>query len=79
MLKTIREKAGLTQSALAERAGVPLRSVQNWEQGHRVPRMQNLPRLAKAMGVSVNDLVAGIVEEKIGTEPPKRRGKPKKK
>jgi putative transcriptional regulator len=33
----IRKRVGLTQKAFAERFGFDLRSVQNWEQGRRVP------------------------------------------
>ena len=35
MLKEAREKAGLTQEGLAEKTGLSLRSIQNWEQGRR--------------------------------------------
>jgi transcriptional regulator with XRE-family HTH domain len=69
MLKTMRESAGLSQSALAKRAGVPVRSIQNWEQGHRIPRIDTLPKLAQALGVPVGTLAAGIVEEKLGAAP----------
>ena len=34
----IRRAAGLSQSQLARRLGVAVRTVQNWEQGLRVPR-----------------------------------------
>lgn len=38
-LKSRRESLGLSQAALAREAGVPLRSLQNWEIGHRgIPR-----------------------------------------
>lgn len=33
----IRKRVGLTQKAFVERFGFDLRSVQNWEQGRRVP------------------------------------------
>jgi transcriptional regulator with XRE-family HTH domain len=80
MLKNLREKVGLSQAALAERAGLPLRSIQNWDQGHRTPRLQVLPLLARAMGVSVNTLVAGFIEDKLPGEdepPPGAKGKRK--
>jgi transcriptional regulator with XRE-family HTH domain len=82
MLKTLREEAGLTQEALAERSGLPLRSIQNWEQGHRVPRVDALPQLARAIGVPVDRLVTGIVEEKLESVKkalgvPRRPRKPK--
>jgi transcriptional regulator with XRE-family HTH domain len=37
-LRIAREKAGLTQEALAQRVGVSMRSVGNWERGEGVPR-----------------------------------------
>lgn len=37
-LRITREKAGLTQEALAQRVGVSMRSVGNWERGEGVPR-----------------------------------------
>ncbi|MBF0311665.1 MAG: helix-turn-helix domain-containing protein [Magnetococcales bacterium] len=35
--RTVREKAMLTQSAFAGLLGVSVRTVQDWEQGRRVP------------------------------------------
>ncbi len=37
-VKAIREKAGLSQSAFAALLGVSVRTLQDWEQGRRVPR-----------------------------------------
>jgi transcriptional regulator with XRE-family HTH domain len=56
-LKRLREAAGLTQKAFAERLGIPIRTVQNWEQGHREPRIATLAPLARALGASVDALV----------------------
>jgi putative transcriptional regulator len=33
----IRQKAGLSQAAFANRIGVPVGTLRNWEQGHRSP------------------------------------------
>jgi transcriptional regulator with XRE-family HTH domain len=57
-LRGLRQQAGLTQTALAEKAVLSLRSVQNWEQGHRIPRVDTLLALAKALQVSVDRLLA---------------------
>jgi transcriptional regulator with XRE-family HTH domain len=62
--KRLRELAGLTQAAFAERMGVPLRTVQNWEQGHREPRLETFPAIAEALGVTPDRLIA------TGDEPP---------
>jgi transcriptional regulator with XRE-family HTH domain len=65
MLKALREEMGLTQEALAERAGLSLRSLQGWEQGRRLPRVNVLPQLARALGVPLERLVQGVVHDKI--------------
>ena len=36
-IKEICEKHGLSQTALAKRFGIPLRTVQDWHAGRRVP------------------------------------------
>src|SRR5689334_11558288 len=80
MLKTMREKAGLSQSQLAERSGLSLRSIQNWEQGHRVPRAQMLLALARGVGVPVEKLlteIGGGAPAESPPAPPKKRRKPK--
>jgi transcriptional regulator with XRE-family HTH domain len=70
-LRLLREQAGLTQTEMAKRAGVPFRSYQNWEAGSREPRIQALAALAAALGVTVDEL--------IGQESPKKHGgRPKK-
>jgi transcriptional regulator with XRE-family HTH domain len=60
MIQKLREQAGLSQSELALKAGVPVRSVQNWEQGHRQPRPMALLPLANALGVSVESLIKSM-------------------
>ena len=37
-VKAIREKTGLSQSRFAIVMGVSVRTLQNWEQGHRTPQ-----------------------------------------
>lgn len=36
--RRVRKKIGLSQRAFAERIGVPVDTVRNWEQGKRLPR-----------------------------------------
>jgi transcriptional regulator with XRE-family HTH domain len=75
MLKTLREKSGLSQSELAKKAGLPLRSIQNWEQGHRMPRVQALPRLAKVLGVPLEQLITSVVQDRLEAVQPPPKGK----
>jgi transcriptional regulator with XRE-family HTH domain len=56
-MRQLRMKAGLSQAGLAREAGLPLRSIQNWEQGHRLPRVDCLLPLAAALGVAVEALL----------------------
>ena len=58
-LQKLREQRGMSQSQLAEESGLPLRSIQNWEQKHREPRAQALLAMARALGVSVETLIVG--------------------
>jgi transcriptional regulator with XRE-family HTH domain len=71
VLKQARERAGLTQEGLAERTGLSLRSIQNWEQAHRTPRIGVVLALAKALGCSAESLLLSLAE---GAPPPKPRG-----
>lgn len=49
-----RNRAGLSQTALADAVGVSLRTVQNWEaSGSTAPKWESLRRLAAATGVTV--------------------------
>jgi transcriptional regulator with XRE-family HTH domain len=50
-LRELRHKAGLTQEALADAAGVPLPSLRGYEQGTREPFWHVLLRLARGLGV----------------------------
>jgi transcriptional regulator with XRE-family HTH domain len=74
-LRTLRERAGLTQAGMADRAGVPFRSYQNWELGSREPRIQSLVSLAEALGVSVDELVR---KDGAPARPKRSRGRPRK-
>ena len=76
-LQRLRERAGLSQSGLADKAGLSVRSVQNWEQGHRGPSAAAVLALARALGVSAETLLGelGKGETRKGRRPP---GRPRK-
>jgi transcriptional regulator with XRE-family HTH domain len=61
-IKQLREKASLSQSELANKAGVSVRSLQNWEIGHRTPQLPAAAALAKALGVKLDELMKGVSE-----------------
>lgn len=56
-LKQLRADRGLTQAALAQRAGVTLSYVGRLEIGMHDPQLSTLRKLAKALKVPVADLL----------------------
>jgi transcriptional regulator with XRE-family HTH domain len=62
-LRRIREERGLSQRALADRAGVVKSTIYEAEAGRHIPRIQTLEKLADALGVSIVELL-----------PPRKRG-----
>jgi transcriptional regulator with XRE-family HTH domain len=75
MLKEAREKKGLSQSALAAKAGLPLRSLQNWEQGRRVPRLPEVVKLAKAVDTPLDQLLLALAAQANQRRKAKGKGK----
>ena len=57
-IKSIRNKSNLTQQELADLAGISLRALSNYEGGTRVPPLEIMIRLAKALNVDIKDLDA---------------------
>lgn len=59
-LQQKRKEAGLSQSQLAAKSGVPLRTLQHWENGDRDIRKAAIEtglRIAKALGCNINDII----------------------
>jgi transcriptional regulator with XRE-family HTH domain len=56
-LAALRKAAGLSQAELAKALGVPQSSIGFWETASKPPRSDILPKLAKALGVRVEDLL----------------------
>jgi|CXWL01.1.fsa_nt_gi transcriptional regulator with XRE-family HTH domain len=57
-LKQLRAQQGLTQATLAERAGVTLGYIGRLEIGRHDPQLSTLYKLAKALRVSIAELVS---------------------
>jgi transcriptional regulator with XRE-family HTH domain len=74
-LRELREKNGLSQSELAERVGIPIDSIQNWEQGRTRPRIEALGKLARALGVTLDEL---LQESGEPAEPDQKRPRKRK-
>ncbi|MBQ3863550.1 MAG: helix-turn-helix transcriptional regulator [Schwartzia sp.] len=56
-IKTLREQAGMTQSALAKQLGITRSSVNAWELGISVPSTQYIIELAALFKVSTDYLL----------------------
>ncbi len=56
-LPAVRKKKGLSLRQLAEKSGVAFGAINRIELGKTTPRLETLERLAKALGVSVRDLI----------------------
>jgi transcriptional regulator with XRE-family HTH domain len=73
----LRRAAGLSQATLARAAGVPAASLRNWEQDRRIPALDAAARVARALGVSLDDL-AGRLGGEAGEEAPAPRKRRRK-
>jgi transcriptional regulator with XRE-family HTH domain len=58
-LRHLRQRAGLTEQALAGRLGVTSHAIQAWERGQRAVRKGWDFKLAEALGCSLADLRQG--------------------
>ena len=67
-LAEARKAAGLTQSDLAAKLGVAQSNISFWESWEKPPRGEVLPKIAAAVGVSV-DALLGLKPAKPKPEP----------
>lgn len=58
-LKAVREFLGISQTELSNRAGMLPSAISHFEGGRREPNIQNLAKLAKALGVTTDRLLFG--------------------
>jgi transcriptional regulator with XRE-family HTH domain len=58
-IRALREQAGLSQEALAAKAGIHRTYMGGIERGERNPCLKNILRLAEALGVHPSTLFAG--------------------
>lgn len=55
----LRKEQGFTQEELGQKIGVTNKTVSRWENGNYMPDIELLIPLGEALGVSVNELLAG--------------------
>ncbi len=60
-IRQLREAAGMTQLELAVQVGVTPSAVYNWERGRNEPKAMQLRALARAFGVSMDEIDFGDV------------------
>ena len=58
-IKTLREQKGITQAQLADLLGISSKAVSKWETGKGFPDITLIEPLAKALSVSVMELMSG--------------------
>jgi transcriptional regulator with XRE-family HTH domain len=56
-LKQLREGKGLSRRGLAKKAGVVHSVISTCERGEHSPRLENLAKIADALGVGVSELL----------------------
>lgn len=66
-IRAARKSAGMKQKELAYAAGCAIGTIQQYERGLRMPRLEQLNGIANALGISVEELICGMP----GTEPRK--------
>ena len=78
IIQTRRAKRGLSQEKLAELVGVSRQAVSKWEVGDAVPDTDKLVPLARALGVTTDELLGNVPEEYEDSEEggPLRPNKP---
>ena len=70
----LRKEKGLTQEALATHMGVSPQAVSKWENDQTCPDISALPKLARLLGVTVDELLEGRTETTaVRVLPPEQR------
>lgn len=79
LVREARKRGGLTQAALAQRAGVPQSTVSRVESGSRVPSTDLVERLVRAAGFDIHVTLAehdeattSLFERTLGRTPNER-------
>ena len=79
-IQELRKQMGMTQEALAERAGMTGQTISTAELGKKALRPENLVKLSYALGVSTDYLLTGcrnsidytIINGKLSNIPPEK-------
>ena len=71
-LKIFRKRANVTQQELADAIKVSIMTVRRWEWGDRTPRLEEIEKIAAALGTTVGILMGEIDPEAAPPETPQR-------
>lgn len=61
-LRSLRESKGYDTAGLGNLVGVCRKSVENWEFGHETMQVGRIVPMARALGVSTEDILEAIAE-----------------
>lgn len=67
-LQQLRKNAGLSQEEVAQKLFLTRQSISKWENGGAEPGVENLKALANLYGVTVDELIGNVPEEKLQPE-----------
>ncbi|MBQ8537977.1 MAG: helix-turn-helix transcriptional regulator [Clostridia bacterium] len=70
LIAALRKKQGFTQQQLADKLNLSNKTISKWESGSGSPDISNLPVLAEALGISVDELLRGELNEPIADTHP---------
>lgn len=63
-IRTLRQKAGLSQELMAKHIGIALATYKRWEYGKTEPRASEIIKLCEVLGVSEAELLRDPVEKR---------------
>lgn len=63
-IRTLRQKAGVSQELMAKRIGIALATYKRWEYGKTEPRASEIAKLCEVLGVSEAELLRGPAEKR---------------
>ena len=55
--EALRDKAGLTDYAVAQATGIPAQTISAWKNDLYTPKVDKLQKIARYFGVSIEDLI----------------------
>jgi len=63
LIAELRKKQGLTQQQLSDKLNLSNKTISKWESGVGSPDITNLPPLAEVLGISVDELLKGELND----------------